>query len=405
MNIYLGSKNYKIIKELGFGSYGRVYKVLDEKEKKYYALKKIEFKEFSEEELNLYENEAKLLSSIKNEHIVKYYDSSKDNEFFYILMEYCEGLDLKQFIKQYKSKNEKIDEESIYNIVSDICLGIKEIHQKNLIHRDLKPENILIDKYNVIKIGDFGISKLLENNNKYANTSVGTNNYMAPELIKGDKHNNKVDIGALGCIIYELLTLNVCFESKSLYGIIDKIIKKPHGKIDKNIYNHKWQNIIDLLLKKDYRKRPDINKVYNLVIDLGKELHKNKKNYKNNSTDLVPNNVSKKRMRIINQEEINELNIENQDIIDIRSKNNIFNFFIHYIVVIVGVSFRFNFFILRSMNRLLHKLSNLTVKLSNFKQITSDHDLKVIELFTKQVHLITLLCFNLDDLPSYNMIH
>ena len=338
MNIYLGSKNYKIIKELGFGSYGRVYKVLDEKEKKYYALKKIEFKEFSEEELNLYENEAKLLSSIKNEHIVKYYDSSKDNEFFYILIEYCEGLDLKQFIKQYKSKNEKIDEEFIYNIVSDICLGIKEIHQKNLIHRDLKPENILIDKYNIIKIGDFGISKIFENNNKYANTSVGTNNYMAPELIKGDKHNNKVDIGALGCIIYELLTLNVCFESKSLYGIIDKIIKKPHGKIDKNIYNHKWQNIIDLLLKKDYRKRPDINKVYNLVIDLGKELHKNKKNYKNNSTDLVPNNVSKKRMRIINQEEINELNIENQDIIDIRSKNNIFNFFIHYIVVIVGVS-------------------------------------------------------------------
>ena len=324
MNIYLGSKNYKIIKELGFGSYGRVYKVLDEKENKYYALKKIEFKEFSEEELNLYENEAKILASIKNEHIVKYYHSSRDNEFFYILMEYCEGLDLKQFIKQYKSKNEKIDEESIYNIVSGICLGIKEIHQKNLIHRDLKPENILIDKYNGIKIGDFGISKLLENNNKYANTSVGTNNYMAPELIKGDKHNNKVDIWALGCIIYELLTLNVCFESKSLYGIIDQIIKKPHGKIDKNIYTHKWQNIIDLLLKKDYKKRPDINKVYNLVIDLGKELSKNKKNFKNNTSGLVSNNVFKERLRIINDEDLSKLNIQNQEIIKINSKNNIF---------------------------------------------------------------------------------
>ena len=324
MNIYLGYKNYKIIKELGYGSYGRVYQVLDEKENKYYALKKIEFKEFSEEESNLYENEAKLLSSIKNEHIVKYYDSSKDDDFFYILMEYCEGLDLKKFIKQYKSKNEKIDEKTIYNIVYDICLGIKEIHHNNLIHRDLKPENILIDKNNAIKIGDFGISKLLENNNKYANTSVGTNNYMAPELIKGDKHNNKVDIWALGCIIYELLTLNVCFESKSLYGIIDKIINQPHGIIDKNIYNYKWQNIIDLLLKKDYKKRPDINDVYNLIINIGKEISKNKQNLENNTADLEnPKNIIKKRMRIIDEKEISEIYITNQKIINIRSKINL----------------------------------------------------------------------------------
>ena len=178
----------------------------------------------------------------------------------------------------------------------------------------------------------------MENNNKYANTSVGTNNYMAPELIKGDKHNNKVDIWALGCIIYELLTLNVCFESKSLYGIIDQIIKKPHGKIDKNIYTHKWQNIIDLLLKKDYKKRPDINKVYNLVIDLGKELSKNKKNFKNNTSGLVSNNVFKERLRIINDEDLSKLNIQNQEIIKINSKNNIFNSFNHYIVIILGES-------------------------------------------------------------------
>ena len=271
MSINIGSKEYKIIKELGHGAFGKVYQVLNEKENKYYALKKIELIEFCEEELELYENEAKLLSSINNAHIVKYYNSSKDNEFFYILMEYCEGSDLKQFIKEYKSKNEKIDEKNVYNMIFDICLGIKEIHQKNLIHRDLKPENIFIDKYKMIKIGDFGISKLLDNNDKYAKTTVGTNNYMAPEVIKGDKYNNKVDIWGLGCIIYELLTLSVCFESKGLYGIIDKIVNKPHGKIDTNKYNHKWQDIIDLLLKKDYKKRPNINEVYNLIIKLGNE--------------------------------------------------------------------------------------------------------------------------------------
>lgn len=286
MNIYLGSKEHKIIKELGHGAFGKVYQVLNEKEDKYYALKKMELREFSEEELDLYENEAKLLSSIDNAHIVKYYDSSKDNEFFYILMEYCEGSDLKQFIKEYKSKNEKIEEKTIFNIIFDICLGIKEIHQKNLIHRDLKPENIFIDKDKIIKIGGFNFSILLNNNVEYTNEFIGSNNYLAPEVIKGYKYNNKVDIWAFGCIIFELLTLNICFESKGLYEIINKIINKPHGKIDINQYSHKWQNIIDLLLEKDYKKRPDINEVYNLIIRLGKELSIKRKDSKNNNNIL-----------------------------------------------------------------------------------------------------------------------
>ena len=286
MNIYLGSKKYKKIKELGNGDYRRVYQVLNEEENKYYALKKKRFFEFSEEELDLFQNEAKLLSIFNNEHIVKYYDSSKDNKFFYILMEYCEGLDLKQFINEYKSKNEKIDEKIIYNIVLDLCLGIKEIHKKKIIHRDLKPENIFIDKDKIIKIGGFNFSILLNNNVEYTNEFIGSNNYLAPEVIKGYKYNNKVDIWAFGCIIFELLTLNICFESKGLYEIINKIINKPHGKIDINQYSHKWQNIIDLLLEKDYKKRPDINEVYNLIIRLGKELSIKRKDSKNNNNIL-----------------------------------------------------------------------------------------------------------------------
>jgi len=307
MSINLDLKEYKIIKELGHGAFGKVYHVLNEKENKYYALKKIELREFSEEELELYENEAKLLSSINNAHVVKYYDSSKDDEFFYILMEYCEGSDLKQLIKEYKSKNEKIDEKTVYNMIFDICLGIKEIHQKNLIHRDLKPENIFIDKYKMIKIGDFGISKLLDNNDKYAKSIVGTNNYMAPEVMKGDKYNNKVDIWGLGCIIYELLTLNVCFEGKGIYGIIDKIVNKPHGKIDTNKYNNKWQDIVDLLLKKDYKKRPDINEVYNLIIKLGDEPSINEQDgNKKAILGIVTsnnNNLNDKNIRLINDGE------------------------------------------------------------------------------------------------------
>jgi len=82
-----------------------------------------------------------------------------------------------------------------------------------------------------IQIRDFGISKQVNSNNKYAITSIGTNNYMAPEIISGKKYNNKVDIWALGCIIYELCTLEVCFQSEGLIGLCNKIVNEPHGKI------------------------------------------------------------------------------------------------------------------------------------------------------------------------------
>ena len=95
-------------------------------------------------------------------------------------------------------KNKYIDENLIYSIITDICLGLKDIHNKDIIHRDLKPENIFIDGNNNIKIGDFGISKQLTNVSKYAYTKgIGTINYMAPEILNGKKYNNKIDIWAL----------------------------------------------------------------------------------------------------------------------------------------------------------------------------------------------------------------
>ena len=106
-----------------------------------------------------------------------------------------------------------------------------------------------------------GLAIQLKDTN-YAYDCVGQIRYMAPELIKGEKYNNKVDIWSLGCLIYELFTLNKCFDSPTLLGIANKIINRQHEKIDTKIYNSEWQNFIDLLLKKNYEERPDINQVY-----------------------------------------------------------------------------------------------------------------------------------------------
>ena len=231
---------YKIINKLGEGSFGKVYKVQNKIDKNIYVIKSINIKSKTQEGLKTIENEALILKQINSEYIVKYVDSFIDSEHFNIVMEYCDNKDLKSFINTHKNNNELINEEVIYNIILDICYGIKEIHSKNLIHRDLKPENLFISKDYKIKIGDFGISKQLINTVNYANTNKGTYNYMAPEIINGEKHNKKVDIWSLGCILYELLTLNLCFGCAFIGGLIQDINKNNHGTIDTNIYNKEW---------------------------------------------------------------------------------------------------------------------------------------------------------------------
>ena len=258
MNIDINSSQYKIIKTLGEGGFGKVYQVMNNN--KYYAIKTISIVNKTPEEINSTKKEASILSSINNKYIVKFYDSCQDKEYFKILMEYCEGTDLRKFINNYKIKNELIDEKIIYKIVLQLCIGLSYIHKMKLIHRDLKPENIFINKNNEVKLGDFGIARQLCFDNNYASTFIGTFVYMAPEEWSRQKYTNKVDIWALGCIIYELLTLNRCFNGPIL-ELMNKINKEPHGKINLNKYNHKWQNLIDLLLKKNYKERPDINYV------------------------------------------------------------------------------------------------------------------------------------------------
>ena len=208
----------------------------------------------------------------------------------------------------------------------DICEGLKEIHKNNIIHRDLKPENIFISKDYKIKIGDFGISKQLKTHTKNATTKKGTFNYMAPELIKNEKYTNKIDIWALGCILYELCTLNQCFN-----GIMEliNIEEKNYGKISSKYYNKDLQNIIYALLEINPIKRPNIEEVYNLIHNCNKNyiLDDNKKNsldemskkilysHEHNENNLFPENENnnKSRLEIANVSD-NNISEENNNL-------------------------------------------------------------------------------------------
>ena len=256
--------NYKIINKLGNGAFGSVYKIVDTNDNKTYALKKIDIDKEVEKNISIIENESNILKSVDNPNIVKYYDCFREKNSFYILMEFCEYKDLSSFIEKYKKKNELVPESVIRSIFRELCNGIKEIHSKKVIHRDLKPENIFISDDYRIKIGDFGISKILDGTS-YAKTMAGTLLYMAPEIVKGVKYTNKIDIWSLGCILYEICTLKKCFDANNILNLAKKIISGVHGKIDLNFYNENLQNIIDLLLKVEDKQRPNVEEVYKLI--------------------------------------------------------------------------------------------------------------------------------------------
>ena len=253
MSVIINKEEYEIIKELPRGGFGRVYKL--KKNGKFYAYKKILIIDSTQEQINQYTEEAKILSGFNSEYIVKYYFSFLEKDYFNILMEYGGDYNLKQLIQNYKKKNQLIQEKIIKDFIIQICSGLRDIHRSNLIHRDLTPENIFIDQNNRIKIGDFGVSKQLSTNTKYAKTDTGKLYYKAPEVIKGEKYDNRADIYSLGCIIYELFTLNEYF--------VDVYYDDKEGKINTDLYDPKWQKLIESLLKKKYKERPFIEKVFN----------------------------------------------------------------------------------------------------------------------------------------------
>ena len=289
-------KYEKIGEPFGKGAQGIVYKVLNREDKKYYAMKII----LNNNDIN---KTVKKLIKIKHENIVEYFGYFVKDHTMNIIMEYCDYSNLKTFIEDHKKSGTKINQKIILIIALDICRGIIEIHKNKLIHRDLKPENIFINREYKIKIGDFGISKQLSDHTKVAYTQIGTEFYYAPEILENKNYDNKVDIWALGCIIYELCALKKCFNSRN--EIINKIKSqiKFYGRIDLNYYNKDLQDIIYKLLEPNPEKRPNIEEAYNLI-----------NNCNNNF------NLDETSLNILNRHN-NQINIEDEGLLPRENEN------------------------------------------------------------------------------------
>ena len=261
------SKNkFEILEKLQIDDNICDLKILNKKEKKYYCLRKIQLKDETKEDLEKIKNEVNILSNIDSDYIIKYIKSFVKNNYFFVATEYYEQITLRQLINKYKKDKKLMKQKLIYHIIKEISIGLKEIHSKNIIHGNLTPDNLYFGKDNKLKIGNFGIFSKLANYNQYINSKLNYYNYLPPEVLKDENITNKADIWALGCIIYEICALDYCFSCNNIIGLHNKILNESPGKINLKLYEVELQKLIDYLLNKDYKERPNIRDIYKLAI-------------------------------------------------------------------------------------------------------------------------------------------
>ena len=216
---------YKIQSLIGTGGMAAVYLAKDLILDRLVAIKvlRLDFRQ-NDDAMRRFRREALSATQLTHPNIVGVYDVGQSQEMNYIVMEYVEGTDLKDYIRQ-KGALHPIE---AVRIMMQIVSAIAAAHQNRIIHRDIKPQNILIDKEGNVKITDFGIAVALSDTSlTQTNTLLGSVHYLSPEQARGGMATIQTDIYALGIVLYELLTGKVPFDGESAVSIALKHFQEP----------------------------------------------------------------------------------------------------------------------------------------------------------------------------------
>ncbi|XP_075404011.1 serine/threonine-protein kinase Nek11 [Tenrec ecaudatus] len=248
---------YVLRQKLGSGSFGTVYLVSDKKAKQGEELKVL--KEIAIGEPNPNETvqanlEAQLLSKLDHPAIVKFHASFVEHDTFCIITEYCEGRDLDYKIQEYKEAGKTFPPKQITEWFLQLLLGAGYMHERRILHRDLKSKNIFL-KNNLLKIGDFGVSRLLLGSCDLATTLTGTPHYMSPEALKHQGYDTKSDIWSLACILYEMCCMRHAFSGSNFLSVVLKIVEGDTPSLPES-YPRELNAIMQSMLNKSPSLRP-----------------------------------------------------------------------------------------------------------------------------------------------------
>ncbi|KAK6296711.1 hypothetical protein J4Q44_G00328530 [Coregonus suidteri] len=224
-------EKYEKIKVVGRGAFGIVHLCRRRSDGAFVILKEIPVEQMSRDERLAAQNECQVLKLLNHPNIIEYYENFLEDKALMIAMEYAPGGTLADYIQ--KRCNSLLDEDTILHFFVQILLALYHVHNKLILHRDLKTQNILLDKHQmIVKI----------------------------ELCEGKPYNQKSDIWALGCVLYELASLKRAFEAANLPALVLKIMSGTFAPISDR-YSPELRQLIMDMLNLDPSKRPQLNEI------------------------------------------------------------------------------------------------------------------------------------------------
>ncbi len=278
MENYIGKRldgRYEIMEIIGVGGMAVVYKAFDNRDKRIVAVKILKDEYIANEEFKRrFKNESKAIAVLSHPNIVKVFDVSYGDNFQYIVMEYVDGITLKEYTKQQGRVNAR---EAIY-FITQILRALQHAHDKGIVHRDVKPQNIMLQADGTIKVTDFGIARFSRGDTRtMTDCAIGSVHYISPEQAKGNVTDAKTDLYAVGVVLYEMLTGSLPFQSDNAVSValmqlqkdpilprtlnpqisvgLEQIIMKA---MQKNVVD-RYQSASEMLFDIDlYKKNPNI---------------------------------------------------------------------------------------------------------------------------------------------------
>jgi NIMA (never in mitosis gene a)-related kinase len=247
--------DYTKLRVVGKGSYGVVELLRRKNDRSLFVMKKIETSSSSNRDEAL--KEVQLLRDLDHPNIVgfveAFYSPSKQ---LCIVMEYCDSGDLDQYVEELKKSKKLMSPDQLSDYFLQLTLALKYLHSNHIIHRDLKPQNVFLsNRRRMIKLGDFGITKTLENTCAMAVTRIGTPYYFSPELCRNRPYGYKSDIWALGVITYQMMCRKLPFEARDMPELIDMVLnRKPQSPPRE--YDKDFRGLLAKMLSKSPNIRP-----------------------------------------------------------------------------------------------------------------------------------------------------